>query len=413
MINRRYPPFVVPEKSLSQIHHLHFALFLTLLVLVLLVNLSLIHKMTVRDCAVTSYLDLPAHITFISNARNVDIPEKSVSTDKRYEEENVVVKPLVDKKNKSIGVDYLRPYYRPWPNQSQALDLQNCHEFDNRFARHGTFLPTFYLASFPGSGNTWLRYLIEGVTGYFTRGPDNDFPDMIQAGFIGNTEAEADLGTTILQKTHSDWRHGKHNSSTKSILLIRNPIEATVTYRHFTFARKLGRTEDVHFSGINWRCHIYRCITHWMQETATWICREWRAIGRTSVGQLHVVHYENLVENTQEEILKMLDFMNHTVDPERLKCTMAYNEGQYHRPAKQEKLLFPFSKTEMEFIEEAICFVDELLRRQNLTRLPLGTYVKQLHEKYYFEENYMLPTTLCSAKERDFGWNMFCPLAKG
>ena len=29
-------------------------------------------------------------------------------------------------------------------------------------------LPLMALASFPGSGNTWTRYLIEGATGVFT-----------------------------------------------------------------------------------------------------------------------------------------------------------------------------------------------------------------------------------------------------
>lgn len=48
----------------------------------------------------------------------------------------------------------------------------NCSKFRNHFAKAGTFLPTVWLASYPGSGNTWLRYLIEATTGFFTRGPD-------------------------------------------------------------------------------------------------------------------------------------------------------------------------------------------------------------------------------------------------
>ena len=36
-----------------------------------------------------------------------------------------------------------------------------------RLAQFGS-LPRTALASFPGSGNTWTRYLIEGATGVFT-----------------------------------------------------------------------------------------------------------------------------------------------------------------------------------------------------------------------------------------------------
>ena len=62
-----------------------------------------------------------------------------------------------------------RESFQPWPNSSSPL---NCRKLLNHFAKPGSFLPTVSLASYPGSGNTWLRYLIEGATGFFTRGPD-------------------------------------------------------------------------------------------------------------------------------------------------------------------------------------------------------------------------------------------------
>jgi hypothetical protein len=66
-------------------------------------------------------------------------------------------------------IDNKRESFQPWPNSSSNV---NCSKFFNHFAQLGSFLPTVWLASYPGSGNTWLRYLIEGTTGFFTRGPD-------------------------------------------------------------------------------------------------------------------------------------------------------------------------------------------------------------------------------------------------
>ena len=65
-------------------------------------------------------------------------------------------------------IDRGRESFEPWQNSSSL----NCTNFRNHFAKPGSFLPTIWLASYPGSGNTWLRYLIEGATGFFTRGPD-------------------------------------------------------------------------------------------------------------------------------------------------------------------------------------------------------------------------------------------------
>ena len=50
-----------------------------------------------------------------------------------------------------------------------------------KFAEKGTF-PITSLTSFPGSGNTWVRYLIEEYTGYYTGaiGPD---PNLMAGGF--------------------------------------------------------------------------------------------------------------------------------------------------------------------------------------------------------------------------------------
>ena len=56
------------------------------------------------------------------------------------------------------------------------------------------------LASFPGSGNTWTRYVIERATGYFT-GSVADDGSLFDGGFKGEFE-DIEAGTTVLIKTH-------------------------------------------------------------------------------------------------------------------------------------------------------------------------------------------------------------------
>ena len=51
--------------------------------------------------------------------------------------------------------------YTPW------LDDHECEHFSVVFSKK-KFLPLIGLVSFPRSGNTWIRYLIEGSIGVFT-----------------------------------------------------------------------------------------------------------------------------------------------------------------------------------------------------------------------------------------------------
>lgn len=57
--------------------------------------------------------------------------------------------------------DILELTYLPWSN-----DLE-CNDLTIQFIRNKSY-PLIALATFPGSGNTWIRGLIERLTGYFT-----------------------------------------------------------------------------------------------------------------------------------------------------------------------------------------------------------------------------------------------------
>lgn len=80
-----------------------------------------------------------------------------------------------------------------WPNVS------GCQQFVTKFVKLGS-LPSRALASYPGSGNTWLRYLLEGATGIFT-GSVYNAASILKAGHLGEGRPFKD-GSTIVQKTH-------------------------------------------------------------------------------------------------------------------------------------------------------------------------------------------------------------------
>ena len=95
------------------------------------------------------------------------------------------------------------------------------------------------LASFPGSGNTWVRGLLQKASGYCTGSLYCD-TDLRRHGFSG----EAVAGPAVLVvKTHKADGTFKHNWSTNqssrikfssAILIVRDPFFALVSERHRT-----------------------------------------------------------------------------------------------------------------------------------------------------------------------------------
>ena len=113
-----------------------------------------------------------------------------------------------------------------------------CSQYGTRFVvRHS--LQTRALVSFPGSGNTWTRYLLEAATGVFTGSVYND-PGIIKAGHYGEAREYSD-GSTILQKTHRSLMMPKSKMfGGRGVLVIRNPYKAIISF--YNWARTHSQT---------------------------------------------------------------------------------------------------------------------------------------------------------------------------
>ena len=102
---------------------------------------------------------------------------------------------IKDSDNDVINItwDTKGPQHKFWPSEA------TCDQFMTRFSvRHS--LPTRALVSYPGSGNTWIRYLIEAASGVYTGSIFRD-KSILAAGHHGEARNFKD-GSTILQKTH-------------------------------------------------------------------------------------------------------------------------------------------------------------------------------------------------------------------
>lgn len=80
---------------------------------------------------------------------------------------------------------------------------------------------TMALVSFPGSGNTWLRYLLQQATGIYTGSIYKDY-GLLKNGFPAESVMN---GSVLVVKTH-EWGPLARKPFAKAILLVRAPAAA-------------------------------------------------------------------------------------------------------------------------------------------------------------------------------------------
>ena len=154
-------------------------------------------------------------------------------------------------------------------------------------------LQTRALVSYPGSGNTWTRYLVEAATGVFT-GSIFTSAGIIRAGHYGERR-DYDDGSTLLQKTHHRALHGNQNGlewrqehvrqfGGRGVLVIRNPYKAILSF--FNFRRTGSQTKSVSAEILKTKdFHDFVVVgaERWLELISDWLVFS---------TELHVIMYE-------------------------------------------------------------------------------------------------------------------------
>ena len=145
-------------------------------------------------------------------------------------------------------------------NKNATLQDRKCHFVDK------TSREPVALVSFPGSGNTWVRGLLETTTGICTGAVYCDISLRAQ-GFVGEFVREA---STLVVKTHQNepmWLgvkqyHLKFNQGVfgLAIFLVRNPFRALVA----EWNRKVAN--NFRSRTVNFDTHIKNAGEEWFGE---------------------------------------------------------------------------------------------------------------------------------------------------
>ncbi|CAH1797676.1 unnamed protein product [Owenia fusiformis] len=220
-------------------------------------------------------------------------------------------------------------------------------------------LPHIALVSVPGSGNTWARHLIQQATGIYTGSMYKE--TNIDKTIFPNRPFN---NSVIVMKRHTRWSVG--TPIVKSILLVRNPMDAFVAAYNRIKSNKTGHAPKSLFHSEDWRTFVTDRGSKWLLHGVNWLAFPY--------GPVHVVKFENLQSNLKEELRKICIFLDHPASEETLNCAVRNAEGAYKRNRTEtDRSIFP--ERLLKKLESDILFFDYITEG----------YEKLNREKYHID----------------------------
>ena len=90
---------------------------------------------------------------------------------------------------------------------------------------------------------------------------------------------------------------------------------------------------------------------------------------RTYTGPLYILHYENLLMDLKNELGRIFEFLNITVDATALDCAVSNQEGDFHRAKKPVQLKTLYTAVMIRTITRATDKVSDVLQSRFGMRL--------------------------------------------
>ncbi|XP_046563255.1 WSCD family member AGAP003962-like [Haliotis rubra] len=181
-------------------------------------------------------------------------------------------------------------------------------------------LPQIALASYPGSGNTWTRHLLQQMTGIATGSVYSD-EDLRLNGFPGESLSN---GHVVAVKTHQLYDETLYD---RAILLIRNPYETFLSLFKFVHANHTGAPNiDKYVTG--WTMFVAKGIDKYIQFYTSWM------------KHLDVlpIFYDMMKQNLTQELHRIKTFLAKSGIKGDIHCALADPSGNH----KRKDSLIPF-----------------------------------------------------------------------
>jgi hypothetical protein len=225
------------------------------------------------------------------------------------------------------------------------------------------------LASFPGSGNTWTRGLLEKVTGVCTGGLYCDC-GLRTGGFTG----EMVQGPSVLvMKTHNlkvQFVGGHVFSNTRvpfgaAVLLVRDPRAALVAeWNRERSKRMVSQNISNHYTFVgesffgenkDWENYIHLKLPRWPQQTVN-LLLEAKTAGRP----VYVLVFEDLKAGTAQEMKKLTDFLGFSFSEQEVSDRLAAGFSKFYRNHTAE--FSHFTPAQEQYVHDVVSKTSQFMK---------------------------------------------------
>lgn len=195
------------------------------------------------------------------------------------------------------------------------------------------FSPIGFL-SFPGSGNTWMRYMIQQFTGYCT-GTVYCNGLLNATGFPGECVfPDHKTKACLFYKSHSNVTRELEQFE-KAIILVRNPydsIRAFFNWHYGNISKTKGNDHKAEvdrstYNSSKWNSWVKDNLIGWKTSYLVW--------QRMFANRSLVVRYEDLKENLIPTLVSIGKYLNVTSTARDYLCAVVNKEGKHHRVYKK------------------------------------------------------------------------------
>ncbi|XP_067948836.1 WSCD family member CG9164-like [Watersipora subatra] len=220
----------------------------------------------------------------------------------------------------------------------KVINADSCKSIpDPVFLKPGA-LPITALASFQGSGNTWVRQLLAQSTGYKTGDIYKSYGDDFYPEFTSLSD-----DTVVAIKTHTFAEFMTESYSFKrALVIVRHPLDALYSEFNRMFGgNKTVYAEAVHLinedGSLSWKWDV------WMSHISSWVDfhKYWL---KYFPGKVHVIYYNNLKRQTYSELTTAISFLDIQANMNRVNCTIEYPRPAYFQRPNIEP---PVPKTKL------------------------------------------------------------------
>ncbi|XP_065900782.1 WSCD family member CG9164-like [Dysidea avara] len=218
---------------------------------------------------------------------------------------------------------------------------------------------TVALFCFPGSGNSWVRQLIETTTGIYT-GTYQDCDDSyIFNGMIGEGVYTDNVIAVKIHFPNTDDQ--KWLDERSIIYVVRNPFDAIlVEWNQQKSASKNHNMAHLSTTTVFGKAWI---------ATVTKYSKLWRlhieAYAHSNKTPILVLKYENLLTDLHTELKRMMEFMKFPYTEDDFQCTINSTIEGFHR--KHKKTADPYTPELRKVVMEQVNLANKVLHHYNIS----------------------------------------------